>query len=133
MRNVNTYHRSTLAAPTSRAVRSTGSAKATYTASGAVVPMATRRAILLARRSSSRVQLRHSPPIAMPAVVSPHFAHGWLGPNPLDHGAGELGRRSTSPPPPNRGAGPVPHERPFHPPPPPLSPPPPPRGIAHPP
>src|SRR5216684_6809244 len=97
MRNVNTYHRSTLAAPTSRAVRSTGSAKATYTASGAVVPMATRRAILLARRSSSRVQLRHSPPIAMLAVLSPHFAHGWLGPNPLDHGAGELGRSSTSP------------------------------------
>src|SRR2546425_1991053 len=96
MRNVNTYHRSTLAAPTSRAVRSTGSAKATYTASGKVVPMATRRAILLARRSSSRVQLRHSPPIAMPAVFSPHFAHGWLGPNPLDHGAGELGCRSTS-------------------------------------
>ena len=76
MRNVNTYHRSTLAAPTSRAVRSTGSERATYTASGAVVPMATRRAILLARRSSSRVQLAHSPPIAMPGVSVPHFAHG---------------------------------------------------------
>src|SRR6059036_2764501 len=97
MRNVNTYHRSTLAAPISRAVRSTGSAKATYTASGTVVPMATRRAILLARRWSSRVQLAHSPPIAMPAVSVPHWAHGWLGPNPLNHGAGEFGRSSTSP------------------------------------
>src|SRR5213079_2065240 len=97
MRNVRTYHRSTLAAPTSLAVRSTGSAKATYTASGTVVPMATRRATLLARRSSSRVQLAHRPPIAMPGVSVPHFAHGWLGPNPLDHGAGELGRSSTSP------------------------------------
>ncbi len=76
MRNVNTYHRSTLAAPTSRAVRSTGSDSATYTASGAVVPMATRRAILLARRASSRVQLAHRPPIAMPGVSVPHFAHG---------------------------------------------------------
>src|SRR2546425_5217832 len=97
MRNVNTYHRSTLTAPTSRAGRSTGSAKATYTASGMVVPIATSRAILLARRWSSRVQLAHSPPIAMPAVLSPHFAHGWLGPNPLNHGAGEFGRSSTSP------------------------------------
>src|SRR3989454_5871419 len=113
MRNVNTSHRSTLAAPTSRAVRSTGSAKATYTASGAVVPMATRRAILLARRSSSRVQLRHSPPIAVPGVVSPHFGHGWLGPNPLDHGAGELGPRSPSPPPQIRCADLVLHDRRF--------------------
>src|SRR6266487_5830075 len=96
MRNVRTYHRSTLAAPTSRAVRSTGSDTATYTASGTVVPMATRRATLLARRSSSRVQLAHSPPIGMPAVSVPHLAHGWLGPNPLDHGAGEFGRSSTS-------------------------------------
>src|SRR5467141_1064130 len=97
MRNVNTYHRSTLAAPTSRAVRSTGSAKATYTASGRVVPMATSRAILVARRASNRVQVAHSPPIAMPGVSVPHFAHGWLGPNPLNHGAGEFGRSSTSP------------------------------------
>src|SRR5467141_3396215 len=97
MRNVNTYHRSTLAAPTSRAVRSTGSARATYTASGAVVPIATSRAVLPARRSTSRVQSRHRPPIAMPAVSTPHFAHGWLGPNPLNHGAGEFGRSSTSP------------------------------------
>src|SRR6267378_2958750 len=97
MRNVNTYHKSTLTAPTSRAVRSTGSAKATYTASGMVVPMATSRAILVARRCSSRVQLAHSPPIAMPGVSVPHFAHGWLGPNPLNHGAGELGRSNTSP------------------------------------
>src|SRR5216117_4366616 len=97
MRNVNTYHRSTLAAPTTRAVRSTGSDRATYTASGTVVPIATSRPILLARRSSSLVQLGHRPPIAMPAVSVPHFAHGWLGPNPLDHGAGELGRSSTSP------------------------------------
>src|SRR5437867_2556239 len=97
MRNVSTYHRSTLATPTKRAVGSTGSDQATYTASGAVVPMATRRAILVARRLSSRVQLAHSPPIAMPAVSTPHFAHGWLGPNPLNHGAGEFGRSSTSP------------------------------------
>ncbi|HEX9293442.1 MAG TPA: hypothetical protein VF873_07135 [Gemmatimonadales bacterium] len=76
MRNVRTYHRSTLAAPTNRAVRSTGSDTATYTASGTVVPMATRRAILPARRSSSLVQLAHRPPIAMPAVSAPHFAHG---------------------------------------------------------
>ena len=91
------YHRSTLAAPTSRAVRSTGSVQATYTARTAVVPMATSRAIRLARRASARVQFAHRPPIAMPAVYSPHFAHGWLGPDPLDHGAGEIGRRSTSP------------------------------------
>src|SRR6267378_699925 len=97
MRNVNTYHRSTLTAPTSRAVRSTGSANATYTASGMVVPIATSRAILLARRASNLVQLAHSPPIAMPGVSVPHFAHGWLGPNPLNHGAGEFGRSSTSP------------------------------------
>src|SRR5947209_16097814 len=102
MRNVNTYHRSTLAAPTSRAVRSTGSVQATYTASTAVVPMATSRAMRLARRSSTRVQFAHRPPIAMPAVNSPHFAHGWLGPDPLDHGTGEIGRSSTSPPPHNR-------------------------------
>ena len=70
---------------------------ATYTASGTVVPMATSRATLVARRFSSRVQLAHSPPIAMPGVSVPHLAHGWLGPNPLDHGAGEFGRRSTSP------------------------------------
>src|SRR2546428_11634754 len=111
MRNVNTYHRSALAAPTSRAVRSTGSAKATYTASGAVVPMATRRAILLARRSSSRVQLRHSPPIAMPAGVSPHFAHGGAGPKPPDHGAGEI--RRSRPAPPIQWARLVPHDRRF--------------------
>src|SRR5437016_9492422 len=97
MRNVNTYHRSTLAAPTSRAVRYTGSAKATYTASGMVVPIATSRATLVARRSSSRVQLAHRPPIAIPGVSVPHLAHGWLGPNPLNHGAGEFGRSSTSP------------------------------------
>ncbi len=95
--NVRTYQRSTLTAPTSRAVRSTGSDEATYTVRGMVVPMATRRAILVARRSSSRAQLAHSPPIAIPGVSVPHFAHGWLGPNPLNHGAGELGRRSTSP------------------------------------
>src|SRR3989442_10828882 len=100
MRNVNTYHRSTLAAPTSGAVRPRGSERAKYTASGTVVPMATRRPILLARRSSSLVQLGHKPPIAMPGVSVPHLAHGWLGPNPLDHGAGEFGRRSTSPLPP---------------------------------
>jgi hypothetical protein len=41
-----------------------------------VVPMATSRAIFVARRWSSRVQLAHSPPIAMPAVFAPHFAHG---------------------------------------------------------
>jgi len=76
MVNVNTYHRSTLAAPTSRAVRSTGSAKATYTASGKVVPMATSRAIFVARRWSCRVQLAHSPPIAMAGVSVPHLAHG---------------------------------------------------------
>src|SRR2546430_6209285 len=35
--------------------------------------------------------------MAMPGVSVPHFAHGCLGPNPLDHGAGELGRSSTSP------------------------------------
>jgi len=49
---------------------------ATYTARGNVVPMATSRPILLARRFSRRVQFTHSPPIAMPAVSSPHFAHG---------------------------------------------------------
>jgi len=38
--------------------------------------MAARRAILPARRSSSLVQLAHRPPIAMPAVSAPHFAHG---------------------------------------------------------
>ena len=97
MRNVNTYHRSTLAAPTNRAVRSTGSATATYTASGTVVPMATSRAILVARRLSDRMQVAQIPPIAMPGVSVPHLAHGWLGPNPLNHGAGEFGRRSTSP------------------------------------
>src|SRR5260370_38962849 len=97
MRNVNTYHRSTLATPTSRDVGSRGRDRVTYTASGTVVPMATRRAILLARRSSSRVQLAHRPPIAMSAVSAPHFAHGWLGPDPLNHGAGELGRSTTSP------------------------------------
>ena len=97
MRNVKMYHRSTLAAPTSRAVRSTGSVQATYTARTAVVPMATSRAIRLARRSNKRVHFAHKPPIAMPAVYSPHFAHGWLGPDPLDHGTGEIGRRSTSP------------------------------------
>src|SRR3989442_8971527 len=109
MRNVNTYHRSTLAAPTSGAVRPRGSERAKYTASGTVVPMATRRPILLARRSSSLVQLGHKPPIAMPGVSLPHLAHGWLGPNPLDHGAGEFGRRSTSPLPPP----PIPRPHPF--------------------
>src|SRR5467141_4690908 len=97
MRNVNTYHRSTLATPTSRDVGSRGNDRVTYTASGTVVPMATRRAILLARRASSRVQLAHRPPIAMPGVSVRHLAHGWLGPNPLNHGAGEFGRSSTSP------------------------------------
>jgi len=38
--------------------------------------MATNRAMRLARRFSRRVQFAHSPPIAMPAVSSPHFAHG---------------------------------------------------------
>src|SRR5882672_938697 len=97
MRNVNTYHRSALATPTSRDVESRGNDRVTYTASGTVVPMATRRAILLARRASSRAQLAHRPPIAMPGVSVPHLAHGWLGPNPLNHGAGEFGRSSTSP------------------------------------
>src|SRR6266576_2075848 len=99
MTNVRTYHRSTLAAPTNRAVRSTGNDTATYTASGTVVPMATRRAILPARRLSSRRQLAHSPPIAMPGVSVPPPAHGLLGPNPLNPGAGEPGPSSTPPPP----------------------------------
>src|SRR2546425_3246092 len=101
MRNVNTYHRSTLAAPTSRAVRSTGSVQATYTASTAVVPMATSRAIRLARRSSTRVQFAHRPPIALPAVYSPPFPHGWLGPDPLGHRTGANRPSNTAAPPPN--------------------------------
>src|SRR5258705_12925099 len=68
-----------------------------YSASGTVVPSDTRRATRVARRFSKRRQFWHNPPIAMPAVSAPHFAHGGLGPNSLDHGAGEFGRRSTSP------------------------------------
>ncbi|HXG96021.1 MAG TPA: hypothetical protein VNJ06_02780 [Gemmatimonadales bacterium] len=55
---------------------SRGSDRVTYTASGTVVLMAARRAILPARRASCLVQLAHWPPIAMPAVSAPHFAHG---------------------------------------------------------
>jgi len=76
MTNVRPYQSSALAAPTILAVRSTGSDSATYTASGIVVPIATRRAIRVARRFKSRRQLAHKPPIAMPGVSVPHFAHG---------------------------------------------------------
>src|SRR6266702_7804299 len=92
MRDASTYHSNTLAAPTKRAVGSLGRLSATYTASGTVVPIATRRPTRDARRWMRRVHATHSPPIAIPGVISPQPLHGWLG--PTGHGARKLDGRS---------------------------------------
>jgi len=70
-------------------VGSLGRLSATYTASGTVVPIATRRPTRDARRWMRRVHAAHSPPMAIPGVISPQRLHGWLG--PTGHGARKLG------------------------------------------
>ena len=89
MRDVSTYQTNTLAAPTMRAVGSRGTLRATYTASGTVVPIATQRPMRAARRRMRCVHAAHSPPMAIPGVSSPQLLHGWLG--PTGHGARKLG------------------------------------------
>src|SRR5437762_13521004 len=99
MRYVSRYHATTAPAPTVRAVvcQAGGTERSviiTYPASNSVVTIATRRP----RRDAFCVTSFEHPgqrsPTAMPAVTSPQRAQGWL--EPPDHGAGELGGRSTA-------------------------------------
>src|SRR6266550_5339422 len=94
MRDVSAYQTNTLAAPTMRAVGSRGRLRATYTASGTVVPIAAQRPMRAARRRMRCVHAAHSPPMAIPGVSSPQLLHGWLG--PTGHGAPKLDGRSIA-------------------------------------
>src|SRR5438874_1357264 len=66
-----------------------------YPTTSSVVTMAARRPIRDAFRATSLAHFAHSSPKAIPAVMSPHRAHGWL--DAPGHSPGEVGGRSTAP------------------------------------
>src|SRR5439155_22863302 len=99
MRYVSRYHATTAPAPTVRAVTcqlggTERSVIITYTASNSVVTIATRRPRRDAFCMTPFEHRGQRSPTAMPAVIVPQRAQGWL--EPPDHGAGELGGRSTA-------------------------------------
>src|SRR5437763_11425684 len=96
--NFSKYHPTTATAHTVRAVacqsgETDRSVSITYPASSTVVTSATRRPMCDAFPVTIWAQRPQRPPISMPPVVSPQRPQGWL--EPPDHGAGELGGRST--------------------------------------
>src|SRR5256886_8323465 len=100
MRYVSRYHATTATAPTVRAVvcQAGGTERSviiTYPASNSVVTMATRRPRRDAFCVTSFEHLGQRSPNAMPAVIAPQRAQGWL--EPPDHAAGGLGGRNTAP------------------------------------
>src|SRR6266699_7306098 len=100
MRKVSTYHATAATAPTVRAVVCDAGATALrvrirYPTTSRVVTMATRRPIRDAFRATSRVHFPHNSPKAIPGVISPQRAHGWL--DPVGHSPGELCCGSTAP------------------------------------
>ena len=68
------YQTNTVTAPTIRDDPPRGRESVMYTASGSVVPIATHRAILRARRTSFAQHSEQIPPTARPGTISPHFA-----------------------------------------------------------
>src|SRR5256885_16001173 len=100
MREVSTYHATAATAPTVRAAVCDAGATALrvrirYPTTSRVVTIATRRPMRDAFRVTPCEQRWHSSPKAIPAVISPHRAHGWL--DPPGHSPGEIVGRSTAP------------------------------------
>src|SRR5256885_16972518 len=99
MRKVSTYHATAATAPTVRAAVCDAGATALrvsirYPTTSSVVTMATRRPIRDAFRARSLVHFAHDSPKAIPGVISPQRAHGWL--DPVGHSPGERSEEHTS-------------------------------------
>src|SRR5438105_9748702 len=100
MRTVRRYHATTATAPTVRAVACHAGAMALrvsirYPTTSSVVTMATRRPIRDAFRATSLMHFAHTSPNAIPGVISPQRAQGWL--DPVGHSPSELCCGSTAP------------------------------------